>query len=241
MMIRVAELTPPDDREFGIGKVLRMLLKRRTPPSRLERLRVWIWPRRSWLRSGQYVTKRILRLTATPHAVAAGVAAGVFTSFSPFMGFHFLISFIIAWLVRGNLIAAALGTFAGNPLTFPFIWAATYKTGHFILQSTNHDSAPPALGEAMGKVMDGLTSFDLTATMTALGDIWTPVLYPMMIGGLVVGTLFAIPAYILTRRAALMFRESRRDKLMRKAAEIRDRATRLAADKAKLPGSVESA
>ena len=110
-----------------------MLFKRRTPPSWQETFRVWLWPRRSWLRSTQYVTKRILRLTATPYAIAAGVAAGVFTSFTPFMGLHFLVAALFAWLIRGNLIASALGTFFGNPLTFPIIWAATFNTGALIL------------------------------------------------------------------------------------------------------------
>ena len=200
-----------------------MLMKRRTPPSWFEWLRVWIWPRRSWMRSGQYVTKRILRLTASPHAVAAGVAAGAFTSFTPFMGLHFLLAAVFAWLVRGNLIASALGTFVGNPLTFPFIWAATYKTGQFILQADTAGEAP-ALGQAMKRVMSALWNLDGSAAMTALSNIWNPILYPMLVGGMIVGPLVTIPLYILTIRAALMFRESRRDKLMAKAAEIKERA-----------------
>ena len=82
------------------------------------------------MRSGQYVTKRILRLTATPHAVAAGVAAGAFTSFTPFMGLHFLLAAVLAWMVRGNLLAPALGTFVGNPLTFPFGHPRSQQSGH---------------------------------------------------------------------------------------------------------------
>lgn len=205
-----------------------MLMKRRTPPSWFEWLRVWVWPRRSWMRSGQYVTKRILRLTASPHSVAAGVAAGAFTSFTPFMGLHFLLAAIFAWLVRGNLIASALGTFIGNPLTFPFIWAATYKTGQFVLQADTAGEAP-ALGRAMKRVMAACWNLDGTAALSALGNIWTPILYPMLIGGMIVGPLVTIPLYLLTKRAALMFRESRRDKLMTKAAEIKAKAQAAAA------------
>jgi len=201
-----------------------MLMKRRTPPSWLEFCRVWIWPRRSWLRSGQYVTKRILRLTASPHAVAAGVAAGAFTSFTPFMGLHFLFAAVLAWLVRGNLIASALGTFVGNPLTFPFIWAGTYKTGQFILQADTSREAP-ALGRAMKRVLDGLWNMDATAASDAFVSIWTPILYPMLVGGTLLGLVVSTIIYFLTKRAAMIFRESRRDKLMAKAAEIKARAT----------------
>lgn len=205
-----------------------MLLKRRKPPTMLESFRVWIWPRRSWLRSGQYVTKRILRLTATPHAVAAGVAAGAFTSFTPFMGLHFIIAFIIAWLLRGNLLASALGTFVGNPLSFPLIWAATYQTGHYILGSTASGSEPVGLVEAMGNILDSIKNLNGAEAVAALEQIWLPVLYPMTVGGLIWGVIVALPIYLATRRAAALFRESRRNKLMRKAAEIQARAKQLA-------------
>ncbi|MEO1399345.1 MAG: DUF2062 domain-containing protein, partial [Pseudomonadota bacterium] len=132
-----------------------MLLKRRKPAGFLEILRVSLWPRRSWVRSGRYVTKRILRLTASPHAIAAGVAVGAFTSFTPFMGLHFLLAAVLAWVLRGNLIASALGTFFGNPLTFPFIWAGAYKAGHFVLGSVAESDAP-ALGQAMKTVFTSI-------------------------------------------------------------------------------------
>ncbi|HMM65076.1 MAG TPA: DUF2062 domain-containing protein, partial [Mesorhizobium sp.] len=38
-----------------------MLFKRRETESLWERLRVWLWPRRSFSRSLQYFSKRILR------------------------------------------------------------------------------------------------------------------------------------------------------------------------------------
>ena len=69
-----------------------MLFKRRHPEGWSEWLRTLVWPRHSWMRSGQYVMKRALRITATPYAVAMGLAAGAFTSFTPFMGLHFLLA-----------------------------------------------------------------------------------------------------------------------------------------------------
>ncbi len=59
--------------------------------------------------------KRVLRLRATPHAIAAGVAAGVFATFTPLLGFHFAMAFVIAYLVRGSLPAAALGASSAIP------------------------------------------------------------------------------------------------------------------------------
>lgn len=216
-----------------------MLLKRRSPPGWLEWARVWLWPRRSWMRSGQYVTKRVLRLTASPHAIAAGVAAGAMTSFSPLLGFHFIIAFTLAWLMRGNLIAAALGTFVGNPITFPFIWAATYKSGHYLLGSAPVADGAPGLGHAMKGVVAGMWQFDLAQMGAALNEIWAPLLYPMMIGGLLLGPLIAVPLYFATRRASMLFREARRDQLLAKATQLRDRAKALQATRT-LPGNSNS-
>ncbi|MFD0915758.1 DUF2062 domain-containing protein [Pseudahrensia aquimaris] len=207
-----------------------MLFKRRKAASLLETLRVWIWPRRSWLRSTQYVTKRILRITATPHSIAAGVAAGVFTSFTPFMGLHFLFAFALAWALRGSLIASALGTFFGNPLTFPIIWTATFNTGNYLLG--NHGMAHEALGigHTMKRLFNATLDLNFHAVGQGLSDIWFPLLYPMTIGGALLGPLFAIPAYFLTKRGTQLFRERRRNAVMKRAEAVRERARKLAAE-----------
>src|SRR6185312_714907 len=109
-----------------------MLFRRRESEPLRERVRVWLWPRRSFTRSLQYFSKRILRLNATPHAVAAGVGAGVFASFFP-LGSHFVIAAVVTWLIAGNLVAALLGAaVGGNPLTVPILWGASWATGKLI-------------------------------------------------------------------------------------------------------------
>ena len=162
------------------------------------------WPRKSFWRSFRYYAKRALRLTATPHAIAAGVAAGAFASFLPYMGFHFVIAAVLAWVLRGNLIASAIGTAVGNPLTFPFIWAATLGFGRFILYGRHPgEIAPLHLGRA-------LSHFDFE-------QIWQPLLLPMTIGGTLLGALTALILYLVTRSATAAFAERRRARLARTA------------------------
>ena len=91
-----------------------MLFKRRDRIGLVERFRVWLWPRVSWRRSTLYFFKRILRLSATPYAISMGAAAGAFTSCTPFIGFHFILAACFAFVLRGNLIASAIGTKRGN-------------------------------------------------------------------------------------------------------------------------------
>jgi uncharacterized protein len=181
-----------------------MLFRRRNPAQFTERLRTFLWPRRSFWRSAQYFTKRALRLTATPHAIAAGIAAGAFASFTPFMGFHFIISAAVAWVIRGNLIASALGTAVGNPLTFPFIWASTMAAGRFVLYGRHPEEIVPL---HLGRVL----------THLEFHQIWEPVLKPMTIGGILLGTIVGLIFYALTWSTVRTFQLQRRHRLAERA------------------------
>ena len=110
-----------------------MLFKRKNKKSVLAKVRDFIWPRAGWKRASEYVFHRVARLKGTSYSIAAGVASGAAVSFTPFLGLHFLMGFALAFIVRGNMIAAAIGTAIGNPWTFPFIFALTGKIGGSIL------------------------------------------------------------------------------------------------------------
>jgi len=173
-----------------------MLFRRRQPETFRQKLRGALWPRRSWRRSARYMQHRILRLRATPHAIAAGIAAGVFSTFTPFIGFHFIIAFAVAWLIRGSLAGAALGCLLGNPVTFPIIWASTYELGRYVLASETPDGqAPTAIGPA-------LLHGDFAA-------VWTPYVKPMLVGSLPLGLAFAALTYVVVLFMARSFQESR--------------------------------
>lgn len=172
-----------------------MLFKRRQPESPWQRLRIAFWPRASWRRSARYVVKRILRLRATPHAIAIGVAAGVFAAFNPFLGVHTLIAVALAWALSGNMIAAAISTWFGNPATYPFIWAGTWKLGNLILGVGAHDQPPPVVHDGM--------------SLARIGELWRPLIEPMLVGSLPVGIVAALAAYWLARPAASAFAHRR--------------------------------
>ena len=120
---------------------------------------------------------KIRDLNGSPKSIANGLATGVSVSFTPFVGFHLIITMIISKIYRQNGVAAAIGTIAGNPFTFPFIWYATYQTGTFMLQQ---DSKYIQIDFAnlFKKTFNALIGLDFNMF---LDDIW-PILYPMMIG-----------------------------------------------------------
>lgn len=179
-----------------------MLFQRRNPPTRKERLRLLVWPRRSFSRSLRYGGKRILRITASPHAVAAGLAVGVFSAFTPFFGFHLIIAIVLAYVLAGNIAAAALGTTLANPLTLPFIWGSTFELGRFIMNGSIDDAPSIHLGRALETMR-----FD---------EIWTPLLKPMLFGSTILGAAFAVVVYFVTRFAVSAFRRRRIERLAEK-------------------------
>lgn len=110
-----------------------VLFKRRKPRHWLRHVKEAFWPTAGWGRTAQYFAHRVDRLKDTPYSIAAGLACGVAVSFTPFIGLHLLLSFALAWVLGGNLVATAIGTIVGNPWTFPFIWVLTYQTGIVLL------------------------------------------------------------------------------------------------------------
>lgn len=193
-----------------------MLFRRKKPVTWGETIRVSLWPRRSWARSAKYVSKRVLRLTASPHAISAGVAAGVFASFTPLLGLHFIIAFVVAYIIAGNFLAAASGTFFGNPITFPFIWASTYNLGNFILSGKT-----PKEGGEDAPALENVSVFDngIWGIWDAMIGIWDPIIKPMIIGGIPLGICFGIVGYIVTRWAAGIFHAARKKRIAKKAAQ----------------------
>lgn len=161
-----------------------MLFQRRDEPKVGERIKVYFWPRRSWTRSVRYVLHRVSRLRATPHAIALGFSAGVFASFTPFMGCHFIIAGLLAWMMRASILASALGTFVGNPITFPFIWIGAYQLGNWVLGEANKFKQ---IDLSMSIFQDTL-------------DHLLPLIKPMTIGGVPLGVLAGSVSYYLIKR-----------------------------------------
>jgi uncharacterized protein (DUF2062 family) len=176
-----------------------MILGRRTPLSFLQRMRGWLWPYIGWRRAGRYLLMRMQRMPGSPHSIAAGFAAGAAISFTPFIGFHFVLAFALSWLTRGNLLAAALGTAVGNPWTFPFIFAATYQLGcHFL-------GLPP-------HGLRRLVQLDLAT----LFDEFKLLLWPMAVGSIPFAAAAWAVTYFPVRRTVAAVQERRRHRRERR-------------------------
>ncbi len=89
----------------------------------------------SFNRTKKYILLNLKRMKGSSHEIAVGLACGISVSFTPFIGFHALFAITLAWVLRGSMAAAIIGTLFGNPWTFPFIWYASYGIGKLFLSN----------------------------------------------------------------------------------------------------------
>lgn len=70
-----------------------------------------------------------------PEVVAASFALGVAISFTPLIGFHWILALLLAVLLRLNKIDVLVGTLAVNPLTITPVSAIAIPIGRFLLRA----------------------------------------------------------------------------------------------------------
>ncbi len=71
----------------------------------------------------------------SPHAIALGMAIGIFFGFTPLWSVKTLLSILIAWLLNSNKIAAAISVTLHDVLLpfMPAIYWWEYKLGYYAL------------------------------------------------------------------------------------------------------------
>ncbi len=183
-----------------------------------------------------YVGIRLKRIPDTPHKISLGMSCGIFASFTPLFGLHFLIAGLLSYVLRANVLASLIGTFIGNPITFPIITVFNLKLGEWILGSNEYSS-----GDG-GKIFEGFLDFIFLIykslfTEGSIGENSVPrmneflygVFIPYSLGGLILGISVAIISYFLLRPLVSTYKKKRdslkakrlKKKLMRKRNEVR--------------------
>ncbi len=196
-----------------------MILKRRKSIGWIKKVRNLFWPEIGFQRAVKYISHKVNRISGSPHAIALGFAAGTFASFTPLVGFHFVVAALIAWVVGGNLLASAIGTSVGNPLTFPFIWFATHNTGSFLLGQEGREEIAIAVPDAGMKLL-------FTNPASFFAELWAglePVFFPMCVGSIPLGLSSGIVAYLILKPAVAKYKARRKKLRERRLAELRNR------------------
>jgi uncharacterized protein (DUF2062 family) len=156
-------------------------------------------------RSARYWYLRLVRIQATPHNIALGLAVGVFAGLLPILPFQIAVAVTLAFIVRGSKIAAALGTWITNPLN----WVPFYMMCYYI-------------GKAVAPFE--IPAFDPThLEMTQMIDLGWKFFAVMIVGGLVVAVPGSIVTYIATYKGMVVYRRRKAERAARKAAQKRER------------------
>ena len=205
-----------------------MVFKRRNRRSFGQTLTQSVWPRGGWGRAAHYMKHRLRRLPDAPHRIARGIWAGVFISFTPLFGLHFGVAALLSWILRGNMIAALMATFVGNPVTFPFIATLCVEFGNWLLGHPGVIS-PIAIFADFGYASAELWT-NIAATFRGEPAHWDQVrrfffrIYlPYLVGGLLPGIIGGTIGYYVSLPVILAYQNRRkkklRDKLERRIAE----------------------
>ncbi|NKX43016.1 DUF2062 domain-containing protein [Roseicyclus persicicus] len=207
-----------------------MVFKRRDSRSIPRVVAEAFWPRGGWVRAAHYVKHRMRRLPGTPEQIARGIFAGAFTVFTPFFGLHFVVAGLLAWVMRGSILAALLATFLGNPLTYVPIALISLQVGHWMLGTQMRGSLDESVfskfGAAAGDLWHNFVAMFTpeTAHWDELYRFHHDVFFPWMVGSIIPGLICGAVCYYLSVPVIRAYQKRRTARLKKKMEKLRDQA-----------------
>jgi len=137
--------------------------------------------------------QRLSQLEARPGQIAAGFTLGMVAGLVPLNPSPILLGTAAAWLLRCNVVAAAVGgalALLYTPLV-PLLWFAEYQLGALVLPVPAPQTADPA-------------------SLWQLVELGWQGYGAMALGTLMIATPLALVSYFLVRRLALRAARNRR-------------------------------
>ena len=138
----------------------------------------------------RYIYLRLISLKGHPHELALGMAFGIFMGMTPTIPFHIVVAMALALVFKASKITAAVGTGISNPATIYFIYKYCYQIGSFIL---GYDHNTNTLAPVVQAINDG-EFFHILTNILGSGGM---VVATFLLGGIVLGIIFAIPSYLI--------------------------------------------
>ncbi len=125
----------------------------------------------------------------------------------PIMPFQTALAVFLALVLRCSKITAALGTWVSNPFNWYFVYLFDYRIGGAILGLSEKNRGFSSVKQALERGAEGM---DLVKTMLGAG---TSIIAAFLLGGLILGLLFApisYPVFLKIFRGIRQWRETRR-------------------------------
>lgn len=124
----------------------------------------------------------LLAAGASPLCVAIGTAVGVLFGTIPIMGLQMLTAALLCFVIKGNKIAAIIGTWIGNP----FLYYLNYLVGSELL--------PGYEVVKKEQFMNLISNFTLSNFL----DLGEKILIPLFAGSMVIGLILSTGFFFLT-------------------------------------------
>jgi uncharacterized protein len=175
------------------------------PPASVSRQRPPQTLREQWVRKILYFYRRFVRLRGSSHAIARGLAAGVFTGMFPLFGLQIVSGVAIAILLRGSKLMAAAGTWISNPITSIPIFIFNLRVGYWVLGKENQPFKPT----------------DVESFQEFL-DLGTDIIWTLFVGSFAVGLVCGIISYFVGLWLIERVRQRRIDRADRLARQEQD-------------------
>ena len=205
------------------------MFKRRDKQTYWQWIVEFLYPRKGWSRGVEYISHRLKRLPDTPHRIAMGIACGVFATFTPLFGLHFFLAWFLALIFRGNVLAALLGTFVGNPITFPIIAATSYQLGLRILglghERTVWTKLRTSFEDAFSTLWANIRSIFgyEKSSWDGFLEFAKEVFLPYLVGGIIPGVITAVIFYAVTRPLIASYQKRRKLRLIKRRAKQKEK------------------
>lgn len=197
------------------------MFKRRKKRTYAQTFAEGIYPRGGWTRAVSYAFHRIRRLPDPPHKISRGIAIGVFVCFTPFYGMHFLLATILAFIIQGNVFAALMATFFGNPVTFPIIAVLAVDLGSWMLGLPGGMLLPGIVGAFSHASVELWVNFSAVFTgkvahWDSLIGFFNRVFLPYLVGGVIPGIITATVAYAISHPLISAYQKARIKRLKKR-------------------------
>ena len=158
-------------------------------------------------RAAKYYYLKFLRLQGDPHSLALGVAIGLFVGVTPTIPLHSALIIILAWPLRGNILAALIAATAiSNPLTWLPQYYFSWRLGNWLLPGY-------LTWEKIHSLLALVTSdMGFKQRLITLGQLGLETVAVMLLGGVLLAIPVACAGYILSFKFFRALRNKRQGK-----------------------------
>lgn len=165
--------------------------------------------------------RSIVTLRGSPEAIALGTSIGMFVAFTPTIGFQMLISAFIATLFRASRPASMIPPWITNPITIPPVFAGTYWLGSLFWSGPSASEVYTRLISAI-KGMERFGWYEIVRQFKEFMRLGADLFIPMLIGGILVGTVASLLTYPTVLWAVREYRRKLR-RIRRKRSDPEDK------------------